>query len=168
MNEKKSLTKENTNNETISKLIESIQSKLNNELDTSNNKDIINNNDLSSVKNKNVQNDTNENLKPTSNFNFDLGSLIGLLSKMNLNSNSNNNTNTEEGFNFSNLDPKLFSKIQKIVLTLGKKDPKKDLLISLKPFLRKSRQDKLGEYITILTIIKAFEAFNDKGSDENE
>ena len=34
-------------------------------------------------------------------------------------------------------------------------------------YLRKSRQDKISEYITILTIIKAFEAFNDKGSDKN-
>mgnify|MGYP004663987605 CR=1 FL=1 len=78
-----------------------------------------------------------------------------------------NSGSENSDFNLGNLDPKLFSKIQQIVISIGKKDPKKDLLISLKPFLRKSRQDKISEYITILTIIKAFEAFNDKGSDKN-
>ena len=46
-------------------------------------------------------------------------------------------------------------------------NPKKNLLLSLKPFLRKSRQDKLNEYITMLTLIDAFEAFSSKGSDDN-
>ena len=46
-------------------------------------------------------------------------------------------------------------------------DPKRNLLISLKPFLRKSRQDKLNEYITILGIIKVLGIFDKKGSDDN-
>ena len=163
MNENIPVTNDNDNSEAISKLIESIQSKLNNELDTSNNQDITNNSNLSS-NNINDQENSNENTYS----NFDLGSIIGLLGKMNSNDNSSTDTNTNSSFNFSNLDPNMFSKLQKIFLSLGKKDPKKDLLVSLKPFLRKSRQDKIGEYITILTIIRAFEAFNDKGSDENE
>ena len=44
-------------------------------------------------------------------------------------------------------------------------DPKKSLLLSLKPFLRKTRQDKIGEYITMLTIAEAIGIFNKKGSD---
>ena len=163
MNENIPVTNDNDNSEAISKLIESIQSKLNNELDTSNNQDITQNSNLSS---DNLNNQKNSNENPNSNF--DLGSIMGLLGKLNLNSNSNTDTSNDSDFSFSNLDPALFSKLQKIVVSLGKKDPKKDLLVSLKPFLRKSRQDKIGEYITILTIIRAFEAFNDKGSDENE
>lgn len=163
MNENIPVTNDTDNSEAISKLIESIQSKLNNELDTSNNQDITQNSNLSS---DNINNQKNSNENPNSNF--DLGSIMGLLGKLNLNSNSNTDTSNDSSFNFSNLDPALFSKLQKIVVSLGKKDPKKDLLVSLKPFLRKSRQDKIGEYITILTIIRAFEAFNEKGSDENE
>ena len=163
MNENIPITNDTDNSEAISKLIESIQSKLNNELDTSNNQDIPDNTYLSS-NNTNTQEKSNEN----PNSNFDLGSIMGLLGKLNLNSNSNTDTSNDSDFSFSNLDPALFSKLQKIVVSLGKKDPKKDLLVSLKPFLRKSRQDKIGEYITILTIIRAFEAFNEKGSDENE
>lgn len=146
-------SKEKDNSEAISNLIQSIQSKLNNENLSSTNENKTE--DISSC-----DNDKEINNSSSSNSNFDISNIIGLLGKINNNENS--------GFNFDNLDPKLFSKISQIVVSLGKKDPKKDLLISLKPFLRKSRQDKIGEYITILTIIKAFEAFNDKGSDENE
>ena len=146
-------SKEKDNSEAISNLIQSIQSKLNNENLSSTNENKTE--DISSC-----DNDKEINNSSSSNSNFDISNIIGLLGKINNNENS--------GFNFDNLDPKLFSKISQIVVSLGKKDPKKDLLISLKPFLRKSRQDKRGEYITILTIIKAFEAFNDKGSDKNE
>lgn len=163
MNENIPVTNDTDNSEAISKLIESIQSKLNNELDTSNNQDITQNSNLSS---DNINNQKNSNKNPNSNF--DLGSIMGLLGNLNSNNNSSTDTSNDSSFNFSNLDPALFSKLQKIVVSLGKKDPKKDLLVSLKPFLRKSRQNKIGEYITILTIIRAFEAFNDKGSDENE
>lgn len=147
------ISKEKDNSEAISNLIQSIQSKLNNENLSSNNENKTE--DISSCDNDKETSDSS-----SSKSNFDISNIIGLLGKINNNENS--------GFNFDNLDPKLFSKISQIVVSLGKKDPKKDLLISLKPFLRKSRQDKIGEYITILTIIKAFEAFNDKGSDENE
>ena len=165
MNEEKTITSnENDKNEAIFNLIQNIQSKLNTELDNSETKpnEINNTNENLSnneYENLNTNNTTNDN---SSNSNFDISSIIGLLGNM------NNSSNNDNSFNFGNLDPKLFSKIQKIVVTLGKKDPKKDLLMSLKPFLRKSRQDKIGEYITILTVIKAFEAFSDKGSDENE
>lgn len=146
-------SKEKDNSEAISNLIQSIQSKLNNENLSSTNENKTE--DISSCYNDKETSDSS-----SSNSNFDISNIISLLGKINNNENS--------GFNFDNLDPNLFSKISQIVVSLGKKDPKKDLLISLKPFLRKSRQDKIGEYITILTIIKAFEAFNDKGSDENE
>ena len=80
MNEKTPVTNDNDNTETISKLIESIQSKLNNELDTSNNQDIPDNTYLSS-NNTNTQEKSNEN----PNTNFNLGSIMELLGKMNLN-----------------------------------------------------------------------------------
>lgn len=148
MNDNSINTAEKTdNNEALSDLIQSIQSKLNNELDTE--------------KIQDATTQSNETVSDTSNSNFDLGSIIGMLGKM-------NNSKEDSGFNLGDLDPSLFRKIQKVVVNIGKKDPKKDLLRSLKPFLRKSRQDKIGEYITILTIIKAFEAFSDKGSDESE
>lgn len=143
-------TKTNENNEALSNLIQSIQSKLNE-------KEINNDtNNTNNIDNSPIQNTSDT----TQNSNFEFSNILNILGNIN-----NNNENSD--FNFGNLDPKLFNKIQQIIINIGKKDPKKDLLISLKPFLRKSRQDKLNEYITILTIIKAFEAFRDKGSDKN-
>lgn len=151
-------TNTNTNNDAaIFNLIQNIQSKLNNELDNSNEQSEIKQNNENKVKNI----DNNNNNK---NNGFDISNILSILSNSS-NENSNNNENEENSSFFDSIDPNLFFKLQKIIVSLGKKDPKKDLLISLKPFLRKSRQDKIGEYITILTVIKAFEAFNDKGSD---
>ena len=94
--------------------------------------------------------------------NVDIGNLINTFSN-----NNNNNKNDSNSFDFSNFDPKLFGRIQKIITTMNTNDPKRNLLISLKPFLRKSRQDKLNEYITILGIIKVLGIFDKKGSDDN-
>lgn len=155
MEENNVLKSQENNNEAISNLIQNIQSKLNNENISNKNMDKDNIKNISSCDlNKEDTNSTISNL--------DIGNILNLLG------NINKNSNDSSSFSFDNLDPKLFNKIQQIVISLSKKDPKKDLLISLKPFLRKSRQDKIGEYITILTVIKAFEAFNDKGSDDNE
>lgn len=144
------LTNNNENTEIISNLINNIQSKLNNESITEEHIDQTHTNT-----------DSFTNSDDNKNKSFDISSIFNIL-------NNYKADNNKDGFNLNDIDPMLFSKIQKIVLNLGKQDPKKDLLNSLKPFLRKSRQDKISEYITILTLIKAFEAFKDKGSDENE
>ena len=57
--------------------------------------------------------------------------------------------------------------MQSLLSRFSKSSPKKDLLYSLKPFLNKDRQNKLGEYITILSILDALEIFNKKDSDSN-
>ena len=49
--------------------------------------------------------------------------------------------------------------------TSSSNTPQKDLLLSLKPFLRKSRQEKIGDYMTILSVISILESFKNKGSD---
>lgn len=154
-NKTQNMTSTNTNNDdAIFNLIQNIQSRLNNELDNSNEQSEKKNNQN---KVKNIDNNNKNN-------GFDISNILSILSNSS-NENSNNNESEESSSFFDSIDPNLFFKLQKIIVSLGKKDPKKDLLISLKPFLRKSRQDKLGEYITILTVIRAFEAFNDKGSD---
>lgn len=154
-NKTQNMTSTNTNNDdAIFNLIQNIQSRLNNELDNSSEQSEKKNNQN---KVKNIDNNNKNN-------GFDISNILSILSNSS-NENSNNNESEESSSFFDSIDPNLFFKLQKIIVSLGKKDPKKDLLISLKPFLRKSRQDKLGEYITILTVIRAFEAFNDKGSD---
>ncbi len=71
------------------------------------------------------------------------------------------------GSNDSGFDVNTIMKIQKILSSMNKDDPRKNLLISLKPFLRKSRQEKINEYLTYLTIGSALGIFDDKGSGNN-
>jgi len=133
------------NSEALSNLIQSIQSKMNSE---------------------NIQNVTEESKKEANNNNNILNNLdfVSILNAFS--GNNSNQSNTQQNTSFS-FDPSLMLKIQKIMSSVTKEDPKKNLLLSLKPFLRKSRQDKLNEYISMLTIANALEIFSDKGSDKN-
>ena len=163
-----------TTSQELFNLIQSIQSKLNDNQDTNKNE-----NQTEKIKEKekiekNIDNDN----KNSNNSNFDLSSIsllknVDISSILNLLNNNNNETknndalNNNSGFDFGNIDPSIFLKIQKILSTVNQNDPRKNLLLSLKPFLRKSRQDKLSEYITMLSIAKAIGIFNSKGSDNN-
>lgn len=105
----------------------------------------------------NTENDTNtsnENNSDTQNTN----------NTDNIN-NSNNDTNS--GFDFSGIDINTILKMQGLFSKFNKNSPKKNLLYSLKPFLNEDRQSKLGEYITILSVMDALDLFGKKGSDKN-
>lgn len=173
------------NSQELFNLIESIQTKLNLEnnynenTNTPNNTNIVNDNiDLNNdndinniVENVTKNIDSNKNSADFSNIasllqNIDLSTIINMFSS------NKNDTNTNENQDFSNdsifngINPSTILKFQRIIASMNKSDPKKNLLLSLKPFLRKSRQDKLNEYITMLTIANAIEIFGSKGSDE--
>lgn len=114
------------------------------------------NNLISSIKDKMNESNNNENSSTTS-------------STINLNLNNDHSNNTENNNNNNNnnnssFDPELFIKIQKIMSAMNGNNPKKNLLLSLKPFLRQTRQDKINEYINILNIISALDLFK-KGRD---
>lgn len=165
------------NSAAITDLIQSIQSKLNNENGVSTQAE-------PEVKEKEL---TSEGLQPIdhpaqSNNNFDLSKIASLLSNPAvsniLGSLSGNNNQTKEnatanqetsnsGFSLGDIDPNMILKFQRIIGSMNQADPNKNLLLSLKPFLRKSRQDKIGEYITMLTIVKAIGIFGSKGSDSD-
>ena len=159
----------NENYEKVLDLIQSMQTKMN-QKENNENKDTkdsnveIDNNKEVNNKNINLDNTNNTDFSAITDIlkNVDIGNLINTFSN-----NNNNNKNDSNSFDFSNFDPKLFGRIQKIITTMNTNDPKRNLLISLKPFLRKSRQDKLNEYITILGIIKVLGIFDKKGSDDN-
>lgn len=152
------------NSKALSDLIQSIQAKMNTE-----NMESAEENQKVNIDNTNTN---NNNISSILN-NLDLSSILGAF---NNNNNSNNNTNTNTNTNtnsnsnnntFSGIDPSFLLKAQKVMSSVTRDDPKKNLLLSLKPFLRQSRQDKINEYISMLSIISAIEAFSDKGSDKN-
>lgn len=160
-------TTSNTNQ--IFDLIQSIQSKLNTENNISNEninitedtKD-INTNNKENIYNEEKNNNTNVDFSSILK-NIDLGNLLNNFNSVKTNETTNNSNSS---FNFGNLDPSLIMKFGNMFSSATQSDPKRNLLLSLKPFLRKTRQDKLNEYITILTIVDAIGIFNSKGSDK--
>lgn len=94
--------------------------------------------------------------------NFDLSSILNAFGSNNNNNSNNTTDNTSQDTGF---DPSILFKFQNIMKSMNNSNPQKNLLLSLKPFLRKSRQDKMNEYITILNVISMLESFKDKGSD---
>ena len=111
------------------------------------NKDALNNL-INSIQEKmgSAKNEGNGNAQ---NPQLDLSSLLN-----NAQSNNNNSSN----FN-------ILSGIQQLMGGMNSNSPQSNLLLSLKPFLRKSRQNKMNDYITILNIITMIGSFRNKGSD---
>lgn len=162
-------TTSNTNQ--ILDLIQSIQSKINtenvyNEQTSKNTETTINTNTHENISNNNSNIENNTFDFSSLLKNIDLGSVLntfGNFSQNNVNK-IDDNTNSNNGFNLSGLDPSLLMKFGNMFSSATRNDPKRNLLLSLKPFLRKTRQDRLSEYVTILTIVDAIGIFNSKGS----
>ncbi len=151
----------NSNQNALFDLIQNIQSKLNDEnIDDKKNDNTCDENSI------NNETEHNNNEKNNSNNNFDFSSIISMFNNSDNTQNySEENSGSNSNFNF---DIGTILKLQKIFSSLNANDPKKNLLLSLKPFLRKSRQDKLNEYIAILTIGNAIGMFNSRGDKNNE
>lgn len=137
-------------------LIQDIQSKLNNE----SNEKCDTDTKEKEIGNKKIENNNTNNFDFLQNIN-----LSGLLNMFT--SNKETNANKKE-LNNINIDPNMVLKLQRVISSINKEDPRKDLLLSLKPFLRKSRQDKLNEYLNIMTILKAISEFSDKEGSDND
>ena len=82
-------------------------------------------------------------------------------------SNNNNSDSSSSDFNFSDIDINTILKMKQVMeaMNSNKDDPRANLLLSLKPYLKKSRQDKVEQYVKLFGIGKAFEAFGSLGGD---
>ena len=77
-----------------------------------------------------------------------------------------NKSNNNSGFDFNNIDIDTILKIQSIMSKLNdNNDPKNRLLLSLKPFLKNSRQNKIDQYIQILNMLKIANEFGFLGGE---
>ena len=102
-------------------------------------------------------NDTNNTNNSDTNNSTSPEDSRGIFSNFTSDSNSNNN-----------FDINTIVKIKSIMDTLNKKnDPKSNLLYSLKPYLRKSRQAKLDQYVNILKISQVASLFS-KNEEESK
>ena len=115
-----------------------------------------------------------------SNFNINpemLSNFANMFKNMNANENntstdniSNTSNNSENSNNF-NIDMDMIFKIKKIMDKMNdtKNDPRANLLLSLKPYLKESRKEKVEQYIKLFSVGKVMEAFNsdNKNNDVN-
>lgn len=93
----------------------------------------------------------------------------------NNNSNFQNNQNTyksnssSSGFDFSQIDMNTILKMKSAMDKMNNKDdPRSNLLYSLKPYLRQTKQDKLDQYVNLLNFSKVADILkNDKKDDGN-
>ena len=95
------------------------------------------------------------------------------------NSANNNNFNSSNSSNYStnssntsnnnfNLDPETLMKMTSVISAMNQKDnPGSNLLHSLKPYLRDSRKDKLGQYANLLNISKIADIMKKEKKENN-
>ena len=136
---------QNNSDNPILDIVNSIQSKLNE-------------NNLS---NTNITNNNESTKKDLSGLDISkiLENITGAMTKNNSHApNANNNTGL-------NLDLNTLMNFQKVLSGVNQTDPRRDLLTSLKPFLRETRQKNIDTYITLLGVMKAFNIFTNKDRD---
>lgn len=86
-------------------------------------------------------------------------------SKTSKSDNTYSNSNTSNnGFDFSKLDINTIMKMKSVMEQMNNKnDPRSNLLYSLKPYLRETKQEKLDQYVNLLNVSKVAELLkNDK------
>lgn len=87
------------------------------------------------------------------------------------NTNNNNinseNSNNNNNFDFSNIDMATIMKIKNIMNKMNsqKDNPRSNLLMSLKPYLKPSRKAQLDKYMKFMDLTSVMEAFNNLGGD---
>ena len=92
------------------------------------------------------------------------------------NSSSGNNCSTTSGPNNTedessgfNIDFDTVMKMKSVMDAMNSKknDPRAKLLMSLKPYLKDSRKQKLDQYVQLLNMSSVFELFKENGGDFN-
>ena len=88
------------------------------------------------------------------------------------NSSNNSNRSSNEDSNGSNstipdIDINTILKIKQVMESMNsnKNDPRSNLLMSLKPYLKESRKKKVDQYVQLFGLGKAFEVFNSLGGE---
>ena len=102
---------------------------------------------------KNTSDNSSNNISKES-----ISSIVSMLSS----STSKNNSDSE-----SNIDMDTILKMKTIIdaINSNKNDPRANLLYSLKPYLKESRQEKIDQYVKLFNMSKVIDVFNKNGGD---
>jgi len=87
--------------------------------------------------------------------------MLGNLMNMLKGSSSNTEERTEDSSNF-NIDMDTLLKMKTIMEKMNskEKDPRSNLLLSLKPYLKESRKSKVDQYVQLLNMTKVIDVLN--------
>lgn len=95
-----------------------------------------------------------------------------ILSSLSNNNNSNQesnqgNKNESSGPDISSIDIETIMKMKTIMDKMkgSGNDPRANLLLSLKPYLKESRKEKIDQYIKLFGMSKVIEVFNSTGGE---
>lgn len=155
----KEIKGENDNSNPLLDIISNIQEKL----DSTNQNNNSNNTYTNNVPNFNFQNNNMNSGFNTNNnqSGFDTSKLFEMLGSMGT---SSKNSTSYASNPFANLDMDTMIRLGKIFTSMNKEDPRKNLLLSLKPFLRNDRQKNVDTYIFVLGILNVLDSFNNGDS----
>lgn len=129
-------------------------------------KNMLNENNTISNSNSSNSNTTSNVNKDNSNPNISPEMFSNLISTFKESTSSHNTDNSEKTGTFNNIDIDTILKLKSIIETLNSKDdPRSNLLYSLKPYLRKSRQKKLDQYANLLKITEVTNLFKSEKGD---
>ena len=83
---------------------------------------------------------------------------------------TSSNNNSDNNFDFSGIDIDTIMKMQQIMKNMNSEQgsARANLLRSLKPYLKPSRQDKVEQYIQLFSIGKVIEMFNSNNGGDNK
>ena len=83
---------------------------------------------------------------------------------------SSNSQNNEENSSAPDIDINTILKMKQIMdsMNSNKDDPRTNLLMSLKPYLKESRKEKVDQYVKLFGLEKAFEVFGALGGENNK
>ena len=109
-----------------------------------------------------------ENIVKEGNIPDEMKSILSSLSSNNSekSSNSNNSKYDNSDSSNSNIDFETIMKMKSMMEKLNNKDdPRANLLLSLKPYLKNSRKEKVDQYIKLFNMSKVLEAFGNSGNE---
>ena len=91
-------------------------------------------------------------------------------SSNNSTSSSDNNPNEENTSSMPDIDINTILKMKQIMdsMNSNKDDPRTNLLMSLKPYLKESRKEKVDQYVKLFGLGKAFEVFGALGGENKK
>lgn len=123
---------------------------------------------MNNFKNNNsntVDSNSNQN---SNNSNQDFIKNIMNMMNHNVDNNSTNTVNTDN--TTPNIDINMLLKMKAIMdkINSNKNDPRSNLLLSLKPYLKESRKNKVEQYVQFLNMSKVIEAFGQTGGENTK